>query len=49
MSFRRAKRIGLEASMVGFGYDSGFYDGGKWLFFQIGHRCWGIWWGSASA
>ena len=34
--------------MFGFGYDSGFYAGGKWLFFQVGKRCWGIWWGDGA-
>lgn len=41
---RRAKALSLSPRYFGVGYDSGFYDGGKWLFIQIGHRCWGLWW-----
>lgn len=37
--------MGLEPRMIGIGYDSGFYEGGNWLFVQFGFRCYGIWWG----
>lgn len=45
--FRSAKIISLAPWYVGFGYDTGFYEGGSWLFLQIGHRCWGVWWGDS--
>jgi hypothetical protein len=45
MRFRSGKSSTLGARMFGIGYDSGFYEGGSYLFVQFGHRVFGLWWG----